>query len=156
MRRLLLCGVAAGLSALAVPSAALAHGERPIDVFTETIRGSDVVPFNGPCSGATGTVSVDFHDTFHVTAFADGHVVITANQTGTFDFEPTDPNEPSSSGRYRTGFTSTFTPHASTNTSVFVVVGRDENGARLRFQVLSHVTFANGEVTVDFVEVRCP
>ena len=156
MRRLLLCGVAAGLTVAVVPSAALAHGGPPVDVFTETVSGSEVLPFTGPCGGGSGTVAVEFHDTFHVTAFADGHSIVSSNQTGTFEFEPEDPNEPSSSGRYRTGSTSTFAQSSGTSTSVFVVVGRTEDGELLRFQVRSHLTFANGEVKVDDFVVRCP
>ena len=64
--------------------------------------------------------------------------------------------EPSSSGRYRNGFTSTFTQNSGTDTSVFNVVGRTEDGAQVRFQVRSHVTVAGGEVRVDNVTVSCP
>jgi hypothetical protein len=156
MRRILLFGVTAGMAAIAIPSAAWAHGGPPIDVVTETLSGSDVLPFAGPCGGGPGTVSIEFHDKFHVTEFADGHVVLSANQVGTFEFEPLDPTEPSSSGRYRNGFTSTFAQNSGTDTSVFNVVGRDENGAQLRFQVRSHFTFANGEVRVDNFTVSCP
>ena len=143
------------MSAIAVPAAAFAHGGPPVDVFTETVDGSDALPFQGPCGGGPGTVTVEFHDKFHVTAFADGHVVLSANQVGTFAFEPSDPNEPSSSGRYRNGFTSTFTQNSGTDTSVFNVVGRDENGDPVRFQLRTHFTFANGEVRVDDVTVSC-
>jgi hypothetical protein len=81
--------------------------------------------------------------------------VLSANQAGKFEFEPFDPAEPSSSGRYRTGFSSTFTQNSGTDTSVFNVVGRDENGEQVRFQVRSHITFANGEVRVDNMAVNC-
>jgi hypothetical protein len=100
-------------------------------------------------------VTVEFHDKFHVTAFADGHAVVSANQTGTFAFEPANPNEPSSSGHYRNGFSSTVTQNAVTDTSVFNVIGRDENGQKLRFQVRTHFTIANGEVRVNNVTVSC-
>ena len=155
MRKLLLFGVTAVAASMAVPGAAFAHGGPPVDVFTDTVKGSDVLPFAGPCGGGEGTVSVEFHDKFHVTAFADGHVVVSANQVGTFEFEPFDPTQPSSSGRYRNGFTSTFSQNSGTDTSVFNVVGRDENGEKLRFQVRSHFTFANGEVRVDNFTVTC-
>ncbi|HUF98156.1 MAG TPA: hypothetical protein VMM60_08495 [Ilumatobacter sp.] len=155
MKKILLLGVAAAILAVTVPGAALAHGGPPVAVFTEVVRGSDVLPFAGPCGGGPGTVAIEFRDKFHVTEFADGHVVISSNQVGTFEFEPTDPNEPSSSGRYRTGFTSTFMQNSATGTSVFNVVGRDENGEQVRFQVRSHFTFANGEVRVDNFTVAC-
>ena len=156
MRTLTLFGATVAAVAIALPGAALAHKGPPIDVFTETVTGSDVLLFAGPCGGGPGMVSVEFHDKFHVTAFADGHVVLSANQVGTFEFEPFDPAQPSSSGRYRNGFTSTFTQNSGTDTSVFNVVGRDENGEQVRFQVRSHITFANGEVRVDNMAVNCP
>ena len=82
-------------------------------------------------------------------------MVLSANQVGTFEFEPLDPTQPSSSG-YRNGFTSTFAQNAGTDTSVFNVVGRDESGEQVRFQVRSHFMFANGEVRVDNFTVSCP
>jgi hypothetical protein len=103
MKKLILAATLA-LTALAIPAAASAHNGPPVDVFTDTVTGSAVVPFQGPCGGAPGSVAVEFHDVFHVTAFADGHLNVVGNQTGTFEFEPNDPNEPSSSGRYRQAF----------------------------------------------------
>ena len=156
MSKLTLFGATVATVGMAIPGTALAHNGPPVDVFTDTVKGSDVLPFAGPCGGGPGTVSVEFHDTFHVTAFADGHVVLSANQTGTFEFEPLDPAEPSSSGRYRNGFSNTFAQNSGTNTSIFNVVGRDEIGQQVRFQVRSHFTFANGEVRVDNLTVNCP
>ena len=94
MRTLTLFGATVAAVAIALPGAALAHKGPPIDVFTETVTGSDVLLFAGPCGGGPGTVSVEFHDKFHVTAFADGHVVLSANQVGTFEFEPFDTAQP--------------------------------------------------------------
>jgi hypothetical protein len=156
MRKFVLFGVVAATASILVPGVVLAHQGPPDDVFTDTVIGSDFLLFVGPCAGGPGMVSVEFHDKFHVTAFADGHVVLSGNQVGTFEFEPFDPAEPSSSGRYRNGFTSTFMQTAGTDTSVFNVVGRDENGEQVRFQVRSHFTFANGEVRVDNITVSCP
>jgi hypothetical protein len=155
MRKLLLFGVTAGTVAMALPGSAFAHDGPPVDVFTDTVSATDVLEFTGPCGGGPAMVSIEFHDTFHVTAFADGDAVVTANQTGAFESDPLDPTVPSSSGRYRNGSTSTFTQNAGTETSVFNVVGRNEDGEQVRFQVRSHFTFANGEVRVDNVTVSC-
>ena len=156
MRTRMLFVATVATTAMAIPGAALAHDGPPVDVFTETVNGSDVIPFTGPCGGGPATASIEFHDKFHVTAFDDGHVVVSGNQAGTFESDPLDPAVPSSSGRYRNGFTNTFTQNAETDTSVFNVVGRNENGAQVRFQVRSHVTFANGELRVDNFTVSCP
>lgn len=100
--------------------------------------------------------SIEFQDKFHVTQFADGHAVVSGNQTGSFEFEPTDPAQPNSSGRYRNGFSNVFTQNSEVFTSVFTVVGRNENGEQVRFQVREHVTIANGEVRVSNFTVSCP
>lgn len=126
-----------------------------MDVFTITEQGADSLLFAGPCGGGPGIVTVEYHDTFHVTAFADGHLNVIANQAGTFAFEPLDPAEPSSSGRYRNGSSFVGTQNATTNTSVFTVAGRDDNGDRVRFQVRSTFVVANGEVRVDDFRVSC-
>lgn len=156
MRTRMLFGATVATAAMAIPGAALAHDGPPVDVFTETVKGSDVILFAGPCGGGPGAATIEFHDKFHVTAFDDGHVVVSANQAGTFEFDPLDPAAPSSSGRYRNGSTNTFTQNSATGTSVFNVVGRDENGEQVRFQVRSHFTFANGELRVDNFTVSCP
>jgi hypothetical protein len=149
----ILTGVIA-MGAMAVPGAALAHGGPPVDVFTDTSQGSATVPFAGPCGGP-GVVTVDFNDMFHVTAFADGHVNVATNQVGTFSFEPDDPNEASSTGRYRNGSHFTSTQNGAVNTTGFIGVGRDENGDKIKFHITSTFVVSNGEVRVDDFEVAC-
>lgn len=156
MRTRILFGVTFATVAMAIPGAALAHKGPPDVVFTDTVRGSDVIPFEGPCGGGPGTATIEFHDKFHVTQFADGHGVVSGNQTGTFEFDPADPAQPSSSGRYRNGFSNTFTQNSEVFTSIFTVVGRDENGEQVRFQVREHFTIANGEVRVSNLTISCP
>ena len=92
---------------------------------------------------------------FHVTELADGTVHIIGNQNGTFAFDPDDMSAPSSSGHYRNGFSFSGTDNSASDTSVFNIVGRDENGDQLKVQVRSHFTYANGEVRVANFEVRC-
>jgi len=156
MRKLTLSVAAAAVAVMVVPGAALAHDGPPVDVFTSAQAGSATMPFAGPCGGSAGTVTIAFHDTFHITQFADGHAVATGSQAGSFAFAPFDPTAPDSSGRYRTGFNSTFTQNSESTTSVFTVVGRDDNGDQVRFQVRSHFTLANGEVRVDHFTLSCP
>jgi hypothetical protein len=155
MRKLAIVGVALSTITLAIPSAASAGAGPPVDRFTEVVAGTDVIAFASPCGGGPGTASLVFHDVFHVTAFADGNIVLHGNQSGTFSFVPDDPDAPSSSGRYRNGFTARLTANTETDTSVFTVVGRDSEGQHLRFQVRSHFTFANGELRVDHSAVSC-
>ena len=149
----ILTGVIA-LGAMVIPGTVLAHGGPPADVFTETSQGSNTIPFAGPCGGP-GVVTIDFRDMFHVTAFADGHVNVATNQVGSFSFEPDDPNEASSTGRYRNGSHFSDTQNGIVNTTGFIGVGRDENGDRIKFHITSTFVVSNGEVRVDDFEVAC-
>ncbi|HEX6659516.1 MAG TPA: hypothetical protein VF065_15605 [Ilumatobacter sp.] len=156
MRKLMMVAVALSTITLGIPATAAAGGGPPVDVFTDVVDGTDVVPFAGPCGGGPGMVTIDFHDVFHVTAFENGDVLLHSSQSGTFEFVPDDPAELMSTGRYRTGSTTRFTQNAGSDTSVFTVVGRTSDGERVRFQVRSHFTFANGELRVDHSTVSCP
>ena len=154
MRKSILVTVAAAIAAVASPQVAIAHGGNPI-VETVVVADADAVPFEGPCVAGLGTATLDFRNVFHITEFADGDVAITSNEAGTFTFVPDDPAQPSSSGRYRTGFHSSFTQNAGVDTSVLIVVGETQTGEVVRFQIRSHFTFANGELRVDHFDVNC-
>ena len=152
----ILAGVAA-MAAMAIPATASAHRGPPVDVFTDTTTGTVVVPFQGPCAGGPGLVTLEFHDTFHVTGFGpeDGHYAVTGNQVGTFAFEPLDPNEVGATGRYRDGFHDRSVQNGGGFTSVQNVVGRDENGEHVRYQIRQNYVVANGEIRVDSFDLSC-
>lgn len=154
MRRFSLFGFAAATFLLVTPTAALAGGGPPV-VSTQTTTASNVIPFTGPCGGDPSMVTVTFHDVYHVTAFADGHVTIVGNQEGSFYNVPGDTLAPTSSGNYRNGFSYTLHTNSETFTSVFLAVGWDTNGAQVKFKVSIHYTFANGAVRVDNTTVSC-
>lgn len=146
---------ALALTALAIPATASAHDGPPVDVFTDTFKGNVVLPFEGPCGGGPGFVSVDFNDMFHVTGFEDGHYTVVGNQTGTFQFSPDDPAEQSSSGHYRNGFKDVNVQNGVSFSSSFLVNGRFEDGSKLKFQVKQTFVFTNGEVRVERFDVGC-
>ena len=152
----MMVAVALSTITLGIPATAAAGGGPPVDVFTDVVDGTDVVAFAGPCGGGPGMVTIDFHDVFHVTAFENDDVRLHSSQSGTFEFVPDDPAELTSTGRYRTGSTTRFTQNTGSDTSVFTVVGRTSDGERVRFQVRSHFTFANGGIRVDHSTLSCP
>lgn len=154
MKKLVITAMLA-LTAVALPATASAHAGPPVDVFTDTVKGAAVIPFAGPCGGAPGTVSIEFNDMFHVTAFADGHLNVVFNGTGTFEFEPDDPNEQSSSGRYRNASRDGSVQNGVQSSSSFVVNGRFEDGSQLKLTVRSMFVVSNGEVRVDRFELSC-
>lgn len=138
---------AAALASLAIPTSVHAEGAAPF-VFTAVTDGEDTFPFVG-CSGEVeGIVTIDFRNTFHVTEFADGRVSVTGNNRGTFDYQPFD-GVPSS-GRYKSGFHETLAENVYVSHDVFTGAGRDDDGVTDNFNVRNHITWANGEIRVQF------
>lgn len=154
MKKHMLAGALA-LGAMALPATASAHGGPPVDVFTDTVKGTDVVPFAGPCGGGSGLVSIDFNDMFHVTGFEDGHYTVVANQVGSFEFEPDDTNVLSSTGHYRNRFKDVGVQNGVSYSSTFLVNGAFKDGSQLKFQVKQTFVVSNGEVRVDRFDVNC-
>lgn len=152
----ILAGVAA-MATVAIPATASAHEGPPRDVFTDNVTGTAVVPFQGPCGGGPGFATLEFHDTFHFTGFGpeDGHYAVTGNQAGTFIFVPLDADEPGVTGRYRDGFHDRSVQNGGGFTRVLTVVGRDDNGDQVRFQIRENYVFANGEMRVESFDVSC-
>ena len=149
MKKSLLLGAIATI-AMSIPTVAHAGGP-PVENFTITTAESATVPFSGPCTGS-GWVTIDYHDTFHVTDFGDGRVVVKFNQAGTFAFDPDEPGALNSSGHYRNGDTTVSTRSTFTRTSNFIVQGRDEAGERVAFPIHTVFVVSNGDVRVDVVD----
>jgi hypothetical protein len=142
------------VAALAVPTAVQAHGGPPAIVDTNIVSLEETVPFDGPCTGP-GIVSIDYNAVFHLTEFADGHSVFKFNQAGTFAFDPATPGQLSSTGHFRNGSTTVATQNTFSDTSVFVVNGRDTAGDRVSFRIRTAIVVANGELRVDTVDIEC-
>jgi hypothetical protein len=140
--------------ALLAPTAALA-------TETETIHFSDTVSFPevNPCSGATGTLTIDFKGVFHITALDNGTFHVTGTDTGTFTFVPDDPSQPTYTGHFASWFGENVNSRNFTATSTFNLVLKGSDGSRLKEHALFHFTVnANGTVTSEFEidEFTCP
>jgi hypothetical protein len=128
--------IAALAAALALPAAALGG---PPEVFTFTGDGSQVVQLTDhpPC---TGTATITYHDTFHVTDFGDGNVRLADAQAGTVVFVSTDGR--TFTGRYAGTFVHQSPPIGAqfTEGGTFRLVATAPDGTRLRFAVHTWVT----------------
>jgi hypothetical protein len=157
----LLACVAVAL-ALAVPTPALGQGQGQGPPTTETVitthfTKSIALTDTPPC---VGTVTYDVRDVFHITAFGGEVAHVTDTQTGTVTFvSAADGKHYYYSGR----FSGTFNLQANRANAAFTEVStyhlrvQAPDGARLRFWVTAHVTFAQhaNEPTVEFFNVRC-
>lgn len=152
MKKLTSLAVAA-IAVVAIPSTVAAHKGPPVAAFTDTGTNTIIdAPFEG-CGGVPGTVSVELRFRFHVTQFADGHFVISGADWGTFEFTPEVGRV--STGHYRNGGTEVLTSNSYVSQSVFVGVGEFDDGTRNPFHIRTKFTWANGEVRVDDMTVRC-
>jgi hypothetical protein len=161
MRRLVVLAAAIlGLALVATPPV-LAD---PPDVFTD-INKDVTITFpvsENPCTGVPGSTTITFNEVFHITdqGTSEGLSIyhVAGTLTGTFEFVPNDPTEPSFSGHFTSTTSVQSTPaglgFVATFTSTSVAVGSD--GSLLRFHVTSQFTrLPSGEVVVDFFNVTC-
>ena len=123
--------------------------------FSAVIDMTETIPFEGPCGGGAGMVTITYNSVFHVTQFDDGRYHVTGTQTGTFSFAPTDPALPNSSGSFTTWFGENGNSRTFNATSTFSVRGRTDDGEHVRFNVTTHITVAGSDVVVQFEKVSC-
>jgi hypothetical protein len=154
--RMLAWGAVLGLLvALLTPMAALARADTTTTHFSDTASFPDV----NPCSGATGTATLDFKGVLHITTLDNGTFHETSTTTGTFTFVPDVPSQPTYTGHFANWFGQNVNSRNFTETSTFNIVLRGSDGSRLTVHELTHLTVhADGTVTVEFEKNRltCP
>jgi hypothetical protein len=149
MRRITFSGLVLA-ALLALPTAAWSHGGPPV-VFTDVVKDAvQTFPDVNPCTGDPGTNTVTFNGVFHVTQFADGHYHITGTQTGTAEFDTTDPALPDYSARFTLWFGENGNPNGFNGTFTFQVKATGTDGSTLRFHQTSHITIVGSDVIVQF------
>jgi hypothetical protein len=142
--------------AVAVPLPALGQGRPQTETvitthFTKSIELNDTPP-------CVGTVTYDVRDVFHITAFNGEVVHVTDTQTGTVTFV-----SDADGKRYTGRFSGPFNLQANranaafSETSTYHLRVEAPDGARLRFWITVHITFAQHapETTVEFFNDRC-
>ncbi len=139
----------AGLTGLAL-AAVLLGPTAAFATDTETVhfRMTDVQPDTNPCSGASGTLTVDLRGVSHITTLDNGTYHETSTATGTFRFVPNDASQPTYSGHatFWDGENQNLKSFTATFTGSIILHGSD--GSLLKLQLLSQVTVnANGTVT---------
>jgi hypothetical protein len=130
------------------------HEKNVVDTFTDVF----------PCIGngqELATITTVENGVFHITAAAldaNGDPIppyhITGTFTGTFTADPQDPSLPTFTGHFTNWFGENSNQKTFNSTFTFTIIGRG-GGSTVKFHETAHVTFANGEVTVEFDRPTC-
>ena len=152
LRRLLLAMLSlVAVALLVAPTVGAAPAETETFVVKDEVNTEADV---NPCTGVPGTVTTVSNGVIHTTANANGFH-ITGTFTGTFEFVPDDPGEPTYTGRYTVWFGGNAGP-GENFTETFRVNGTGSDGSRIKFNGVTHVTVnANGVPTAEFDFGNC-
>jgi hypothetical protein len=146
MRRLI-TGVAALGAVLLMAIPAQASGAGAVSV-TQTFHNATVsMSSPNPCTGAAGTITLTYNGVNHVTFLTSGVGAGTGwgtfTATGDFAFTPTDPSQPSFTGKFTAWDGFSFNLNNFAATSILVVHGTGSDGSSLTFHDVMHTTVLN-------------
>jgi hypothetical protein len=132
------------LGAFAAPS--LASAQPPeTDTIRETFTDVEV---DFIC-GEVVNIDVEGKAVFHITEFDDGRVHVTGTSVGHFSFELASGEVVT--GRFTTWFGENVTSLDNFNaTFTFNATGKGDEGTHVMLKEVSHITFVDGEVIVEF------
>ncbi len=159
MMRRLLATVLVSITALLLGQPASAtvtfteHQKRQTDTFVDFI----------PCVEARARITLTYNAVFHITAAgfdAQGHPIppfhVTGTSTGRFVADPIPRSVPTYRGHFTQWFGENHNRQNENGTFTFTVIGKGEDGSKLKFHVTAHFSVnANGDVTSEFEKVRC-
>ena len=139
------------VGALTAAGTASAGGPPIVNDTTVTRNNSSVQPDTNPCTGAPAINPSSGQETFHITAFADGTIHVTAAIHSDFLVDTIDPAGVDFSGHEADTFSFQGTNGAATTAVTFTPVLTGTDGTRLVGHEVGHFTVtANGDVTVSF------
>ena len=138
----------AGFVLLTTGTAALAGGA---DTITVRERQVDVNPGEtNPCTGATGTITDEEQDVFHITALADGTLHLTGHSTVAITFAPDDPTQVAYAGHETFAFSEAGNSRNFVTTTTSHVRVRGTDGTFITVAEVAHLTVSATGVTVSF------
>jgi hypothetical protein len=146
-----LCTVAALTAFCATPALADGNGAQ---TQTVTFKNAtiDFGPGANPCSGATGDlVALSVNGVMHETVNKAGDVWDTGTLTGTFQFTPDDPSQPTFTGHGQAWFGDSLNNQSTVNHFTMNLHLTGTDGSTVTFHEAGHVTTnANGIPVVAF------
>src|SRR5262249_13165251 len=110
-----------------------------------------------PCSGATGTSTMTFNGVLHGTSLANGTSWATGTMTGTFQFVPDDPSQPTYTGHFTEWFGDQNNLHNGVEAFTFSVRVTGSDGSTLMSHETGHgsVSASGIELTSDKTRLTC-
>jgi hypothetical protein len=144
--------VAVAVTALSA-SSALAQGATTSTDVTKHL--TDTFESANPCTGDFGDETLDLQIVLHQTTTPSGNVTGHMNASGSFGFRPYDPALPTYEGHINVNQELNSTQNGLEGTNVNHITARGSDGSVLRFRVVQHTTFANGEPKVSFTQFSC-
>jgi hypothetical protein len=123
---------------------------------TETVhRATDSFATVNPCTGDPGIVTITYNGVFHTSIDATGGTHVTGTLTGTFQFAPTNPTQPSFSGRFTNWFGGNIGANGQGFWSTFSLTGQGSDGSVIHFNGVTQFHVSNGKVHVEFALENC-
>jgi hypothetical protein len=128
--------VACALTLLILPGSSVFAQAQPV---TEVVKDQTETFIDElPCVGQA-EITITYNGVFHITEAPNG-VHITGTLTGTFVADPLDPSLPTYTGRFTQWFGENHNPNMANATFTFSVRGQADDGSRLNFHVVAHIT----------------
>ncbi len=131
-------------SATAETTTTIEHQKRATETFVDEL----------PCVGEariTITHNTLYRSTENKNSFSE-----TFQSSGKFVANPTEDGLPTYAGRFsQHGSSNVRDGDARSETFTFTVVGRTEDGTRLRFHVTAHITATKNRMVVEFERAKC-
>jgi hypothetical protein len=138
----------ASLLLLAIAPAASAAGA---DAITVVARQIDVNPGEtNTCTGATGTITDDEQDVFHITALTDGTLQLTGHSTVNVTFTPDDPSGVAYAGHETFAFSEIGSNPIFVTTTTNHVRVRGTDGTFVTLREVVHLTVSPSGITAAF------
>ncbi|HXV72101.1 MAG TPA: hypothetical protein VEB69_11955 [Acidimicrobiia bacterium] len=145
-RAIIVFGMVGLLGGLMAPAA---YGKA--DAITETVQGvTETFADANPCTGDTGDVTVTYNGIFHFTIDPNEGEHFTGTQTGTFLFQPDDPEAETVTGKFTVWFGGNITGNNAGFWVTNLIRGSGSEGSRFVFNLNEQFHFSNGELQVEF------
>jgi hypothetical protein len=153
MRRFVLAVV---VIALALPGAATAAN--PPTTTTQHFQFSSVSGTPNPCTGANYIATYSADGVVHITTFADGSFRYILEETQTISFDPTEPGQPSYTGRAVATNQLNLTAGADEAIMTTTILLRGTDGSLIVDRVMRRLTITptGFRITFDKQVLACP
>ena len=116
-------------------------------------------PNTNPCTGVPGILTITYNGVAHGTVLTSGVGAgtgwFTFTATGSFIFTPTDPSQPTFTGKFTVWDGQSININNFAATSILVVHGTGSDGSSLTFHSVMHFSVSASGVVISFDKPTC-